>query len=293
MIVEQPPLVSGAGPRPFRTRDDVLAQLDDLLKGNSDTLAPIRDALVDALTALLFQLQFRSEYAIAQADLLRATEQYLTSVGGDDRMVPQAPGEGDEAYRARLLATPSTVTEEAITLGVNIILAPFTTTQCQLIDNILDRWYVSTGLPDAGFHSFIGAPPEYPDRLYSGQEASNGGVSRANSDPGGARVFQSDNIRQGRAFTLLLPDLSELTTPSTVATDIQPPTPHGGSPDLTEFTDRASYGFYVGNTTNPDIVAIVNRDSTTAQAIYQSIESFVNSVVGQSIRWGFIADQRA
>lgn len=291
MAVDQPPLVSGAGPRPFRTTDDVLAQLDDLLKGDSTVLAPIRDALVDALTALVLELEFRGEYALAQADLLRATEQYLTSIGGDDRMVPQAPGEEDEDYRARLLATPLTVTEEAITLGVNIILAPFTTTQCQLIDNILDRWYVSTGLADAGFHSFIGASPEYPDRLYSGQEASNGGVSRANSDPGGARVYESGVTFQGRALTLLLPDLSLLADPSTVATDIRGPV-HVGAIDP-ELFNRAAYGFYVGNTTNPDIAAIVNRDSAIPLAIYQSIESFVNSVIGQSIRWGFMAELQA
>lgn len=265
-----------------------MAQLDDLLQGDADTLAPIRDALVNALTALILQLEFFGEYAIAQADLLRATEQYLTSLGGDDRMVPQAPGEEDEDYRARLLATPLTVTEEAITLGVNIILASFTTTQCQLNDVVLDRWFVGLGDAGQGWHSFIGAAPEYPDRLYSGQESSNGGVSRPNSDPGGARVY-ADEL--GRYFMLWLPDLSALADPSTVATDIHGPLLVGHIDP--EATNRASYGFYVGNTTNPDIAAIVNRDSTIPQSIYQSIEGFVNSVIGQSIRWGFIAELQA
>lgn len=271
--VDQPPLIPGAGPRPFRSRDDVIAHLDELL-ANGD-VAPVRDALLDALTALLYQLQFRGEFAIAQCDLLRATEQYLTSLGGDDRGVPQATGERDENYRARLLATPATVTEAAIITGVNVILAPFTSTQCQLFDAILDRWFVRSNPTSPSWRSFIGNSPEYPDRLYSGQEALNGGVSRPNSDPGGARVFKTS---LGRQFILRLPDLSSLAEPP------------GVSPNEDAITRDPTVGFFVGQTTSAARSAFVNQNSTTPLAVYQAIEIFVNSVVGQSVRWGFSAE---
>jgi hypothetical protein len=284
--VDQPPLIPGAGPRPFRTRDDVVAQLDELLKDAE--IAPIRDALLDALTALIFELQFRSEYAIAECDLVRATEQYLTSLGGDDRGVPRAPGEEQETYRSRLLATPATVTETAIVTGVNVILAPFTTTQCQLFDGVLDRWFVhSDGSPETNWRSFIGNSPEYPDRLYSGQEALNGGVSRPNSDPGGARIFRQT---LGRQFEILLPDLSSLSEPTPIRAQYEPdkiiePIQY---PDFTRDT-----GFFVGATTSPDLAAFVNPEFSAPIAVYQAIESFVNAVVGQSIRWGFSAELQA
>jgi len=273
MSVDQPPLVPGAGSRPFRTVDDVIAQLDELLQGG-DSLAPVRDSLIDALTALLFELQFRSEYAIAQSDLLRATLQYVTSLGGDDREVPRAADESDEDYRARLLATPETVTERAIIMGVNVILAPFTTTQCQMFDAILDRWFVRSDPNEASWRSFIGNSPEYPDRLYSGQEALNGGVSRPNSDPGGARVFRSE---LGRQFILRLPDLQSLAEPSFGSASLAP-------------TRAIEIGFFVGKTVTSDVAAYVNPGFSAPLTVYRAIESFVNSVIGQSIRWGFFAE---
>ena len=286
MPVDQPPLIPGAGPRPFRTRDDVVAQLDELLK-DAD-IAPIRDALLDALTALLFELQFRGEYAIAQCDLLRATSQYLASIGGDDRGVPQAPNEGTEDYRARLIATPATVTETAIVTGVNVILAPFTTTQCRLIDAILDRWFVRSDPSSDSWRSFIGNSPEYPDRLYSGQEALNGGVSRPNSDPGGARLFAQT---LGRKFVLLLPDLSSVSAPSPVraaeATDRLPTWPN------LYLAAQRELGFFVGQTISETAAAFVSPNFEAPAAVYQAIESFVNSVAGQSIRWDFSAELEA
>lgn len=274
MPVEQPPLVPGAGPRPFWTRDDVVARLDALLQDGD--VAPIRDALIDALTSLIFELQFRSEYAIAQADLLRATAGYLTSLGGDDRGISRVQDEQDLQYRARILTVPASVTEEAIVLGVNILLAPFTSTECQLIDGALDRLFIgATNSPAAQWRSFIGAPPEYPDRLFANQEASNGGISRPNSDPGGARIFGDQN---GRRFVLYLPDLTGLAQPSSVW-------------DATSRPNDA--GFYVGDTSNPDVLGLVGSQNADAATVYRAIEGFVNSVVGQSIRWGFFAELEA
>ena len=272
--VEQPPFVPGAGPRPFQSRDDVLARIDDLLAGIDGETAPIRDALVDALTALLFQLQYRGEYAISECDILRATLNRLSTIGGEDRGIPIAPGEDQEDYRARLLSVPVLATETAVIAGVNAILAPFTATQCVLIDAALDRWFVGTGAQS--WHSFVGAGPEYSDRLYNGQEVMNGGLSRPNSNPGGARAF-SDQI--GRHFVLLLPDFGTLTLPSPVA-------PSGA----TAFRDEI--GFYVGNTSDPNSAAYVSGFSASA-AIYQAIEGFVNSVIGQSVRWGLIGELAA
>jgi len=253
-----------------------MALLDELL-GTEDP-APIRDGLVDSLTALLYELEFRGEYALAQADAARATEGYLTSIGGEDRMRPRAIGEQDEPYRSRLFSTPETVTERAIVTGVNTLLASFTRTQCQLVDTVLDRWFVGDGT--ASWHSFIDAPPEYPDRLYSGQEDSWGGVSRPNSDPRGARVFDNE---VGRQFLLLLPDVSGLPARAFVLT-------HG---DFLAPGTVSEIGFFIGNTTDSEIASFPAVNDLDAQALYRSIESFVNSVVGQSIRWGFSAELEA
>jgi hypothetical protein len=274
MPVEQPPLVIGAGPRPFRTKADVVAHLDELLQDGE--VAPIRDALMDALTALLFELQFRGEYAIAQADLLRATQGYLTSLGGDDHRVPRAPGEEDEDYRTRLLTIPATVTEESITLGVNVLLAPFTSTECQLFDGVLDRFFVQeSGSSAAQWRSFIGATPEYHDRLFAGQEPSNDGYARPNSDPGGARIG-GDHF--GREFYLLLPDLIGFAEPSPVW-------------DTSARVFDA--GFFVGDHTVADVLGLPGFRSSSVDSLYRAIEGFVNSVAGQSIRWGFFAELEA
>lgn len=273
MPVEQPPQISGAGPRPFRAKADVVAHLDDLLQDGE--VAPIRDALLDALTAMLFELQFRGEYAVAQADLLRATEGYLTSIGGDDHRVPRAPGEGETAYRDRLLTVPATVTEESITLGVNVLLAPFTPTECQLFDGVLDRYFVQESGVDAVWRGYIGATPEYPDRLFAGQEPSNDGYARPNSDPGGARIG-GDHL--GREFYLLLPDLIGFAEPSSVWN--AEPRPFDA-------------GFFVGDHTVPDVIGLPGFRDSSVDALYRAIEGFVNSVAGQSIRWGFFAELEA
>jgi len=255
-----------------------MALLDELL-GTEDP-APIRDGLVDSLTSLLYELEFRGEYALAQADAARATEGYLTSMGGEDRMRPRAIGEQDEPYRSRLFSTPETVTERAIVTGVNALLASFTRTQCQLVDTVLDRWFIGDDDPNRTWHSFIDAPPEYPDRLYSGQEDSWGGVSRPNSDPGGARVFDNE---VGRQFLLLLPDVTGLPARAFVIThrdDLAPGT-------------VSEMGFFVGNTTSADVASFPALNNMDAQALYHAIENFVNSVVGQSIRWSFIAELEA
>ena len=53
--------------------------------------------------------------------------------------------------------------------------------------------------------------------------------------------------------------------------------------DLTPGQLKDSVVFFINAT-------IVNPSFAVPLSIYQSIEGFVNSVIGQSIRWGFVAD---
>jgi hypothetical protein len=273
----QPDVVLGAGPRPFQSTDDVLAQLPALLRDTP--VDPIRDALLASLTALLFACEQAGEYAAAQTDKVRATVQYLDGLGGDGGVF-RAPSEDPESYRSRLLMVPSIVTEQAIVAAVNIILAPFTDVQCQALDAALDRWFVG----DSGsrrWHSFLEASPSYPSRLYPSEATRDGGIVRPNSEPGGARVFGD---AKGRMFFLRVPDLSLL---STNDSSVWKRTSYAASPGLS--------GFFVGSGAVVLGGAVLVQATfmsvgTVALAVYQAIESTVNDLVGQSVRWSMISE---
>lgn len=262
-----------------RSSEDVLRHLPaELLLPESD---PIRDLLVDALAGLLQSYEARSDHAVAQSDVTRAIAQYLSALA-DDRSAGRARGEGDEALRARALDS-GCVTETMIARGVNAILSLYTSTECELNDAALDRWFIHDGTDGNGgpaqWHSFVGAGPNYPDRLFSDDAVNNGGYSRPNSAVGGARLY-SDAI--GRHLLLRVPDLGFQNRDAAF-------TMNGVSPtnDLLQGNEG---GFFVGNSSNPAIAAFLNATEGDAEAVYRAIYNFMDGALGQSIRWTMISD---
>jgi hypothetical protein len=272
MAYEVPALVAGAGPRPIQTREDVLAFFPRWMTESEDA-APVRDMLADALLGFALEWQVYSEGGIAQADYLRAVGSYLSELGIDQGFAQQ-PNEDDEVYRARLFQSTQVCTENAITVGVNAILAPFTDVECQLSDSALDRWFLNDGTDgDAGeplWNSYLGANPDYPDRLYEEAAVQNDGYFRANSNPEGARLY-GDTL--GRMFLLLVPDLASVVD-----------SPYGAFlvDDGDELEREVS--FWLGDGSGPEQSYLLASDQG-AVAIYRAIESFVDGVIGQSVRW--------
>jgi hypothetical protein len=279
MAVTQPPLVPGAGPRPVRSSADVLAQFPWWIR--LPTAAPLRDALVDALTGLLFSYQERAEVAAAQCDELRATREYLLSIGSDFGTVRQA-SEDEEAFRERMLGGSAVVTEVAITTAVNAILAPFTDVQCQFVDGVLDQYFIEGASSE--WHAFFGATPQVLPRLYEADAALNEGLYRPNSDPTTARFFGQpitfggqtyvDNF--GCLFCLLVPNLTTTGGPFVGAPPISDPEGQmyvGGAPPSSTVQQSFHYGA-----------------GSAAESIYQAISNTVERIVGQSVRWTMIAE---
>jgi hypothetical protein len=272
----EPSLTPGAGPRPVKSPDDVLAVLPAALK-RADT-APVQDAIVDSHTALQFAYQEATEYALAQADVGRATEEYLDGLA-DDRGFARALHETNSELRDRVEAFPALVTPEAIRQAINQILARFTTKQCEVFE-FIDRWFVNDGT--TSWHSFVAtatqfAGPSYPERFFSGDAPQQGGKFVPNSDPGGAWVF-SDTI--GRHFVVRVPDLSGIGITFTY-----------GDPDP-EIDETIQDRWYVGDGSSSTNTSYINGDIGTALGVYQAIESTVNAIAGHSIRWSMWADPR-
>lgn len=281
MAKPNPPLVPGASPRAITGPSDVLVQLDPTLR--TEETAEKRDALVAALSELAIWTEWGGEYAAAQADLGRSTDEYLDGLGAD-RSYGRGDGELDPDYLARIVAFPETVTETAIRDEVNAILARTNAGECQLFDGQLDRWFVHDGSVTA-WRSFIGIGPEYPDRYLASWTSDAGGDAlpyTPNSDPGGAWAF-ADTI--GRLFVIRVPDLEVLNGLMAYAwsgalqNGIQP---EGQSPPE---------GFYSGDGT-ADPAAYVNPSAAPAAAVYGAIRSRVDRMAGQSVRWVLWSDAR-
>lgn len=268
------PLVPGAGPRPISTSDDVLAALPQALR--DPALDPVRDTLVVALTALLQEWQYRSDYGAAQSDPSRAVEQYLAALGGD-RGASKTIGEAEEAFRERAFQQRECVTERSIAAGVDAVLSLVTTARCALVDAALDGWFIHDGTDGNGgppkWHSFVGAPPSYPDRYTEDDAVNNDGKFRPNSAVGSARVF-SDSL--GRLLLVRVPDVGfQLRDAALVfAAGVAP----------------AEQGFFVGDGTTTPVGAFVDASSAEPTAIYRAIGSFLEAALGQSVRWEMTSD---
>jgi len=304
--------ISG-GDLPVVDSSDVLKVFPDFLKSGDS--APVRDALIAAMVAMFLTYQDFAAFAAAQSDVLRATGIYLDGLL-EDRGIKRQPGEIDDDYRARGLAFQAVVTPAAILAAVNAILAPVSNVQCQYFEAGLDRaflgsdWIIFPILPaphDRG-KAFVGTTPQYVDRLYAYDVATNG-AARANSDPGGMWLF-SDCI--GRYFVLRVPDLASLDRILQLAysgallsvDDTLPPELGGATPSTFPTPPVGSLspnlggqGLFLGNGSNTSgaeadgsVATFMYSSSTSSYQIYQLIANTVERLKGQSIRWMLYVD---
>lgn len=276
------PIIPGAGPRPINTPEDVLAHLPAAL--TDPAIDPVRDRLAAALAAMLIEWEYRSDYGAALSDLGRSVKQYLAALA-NDHGVSRVLGEDDDALRTRAFHQDC-VTEASIIAGVNAILSLITTTECQLNDGVLDRWFINDGTDGNGnpaiWHSFIGSGPNYPDRLFADDAVNNGGYYRPNSEVGGARLY-GDSL--GRFLLLRVPDFGYQSKDAPFV--YQNASLHN---DLASVNELAGLGFFVGDGSDPEIASYINATDTDPFVIYRAIASFMDAVVGESIRWEMISD---
>lgn len=270
---DDPPIVPGSPPLVVRTREDVLAVLPARYKAALS--APVRDALADSLLALLKECQYRGAYAAAQRDIGRAAGEYLDGQA-EDRKTARAANEKDDALRSRTLNRSGGVTFTNIRDAINLILAPFTTVQCQIIDSVLDRWFIGSN-PLRQWHSFLRRTPSYPSRLYEHDAAQNGGIVKLGTDPGGARLFGG---QVGRMFYVRVPHLAGLN--SARVTVIGP---------TTDPLRASSLGWFLGGGSSAANTSFI-QSGATALSVYLAIKNTVQTLIGHSIRWVMVSDPK-
>ncbi len=254
-------MIDGALPYSVASRDDVFALLPKEYRDSLD--APVRDALVDALFALLRAAEDAGDFAAAQSDPNRAVGVAENGLF-EDRGVPRARGEEDESYRDRALAVPRLVTFTAIRDAVNLILAPFTSATCRISEGILDRWFLSSG--GDVWQNFFNRTPNYPDRVYDFPV----GTGVPGNDTSGL-LLCSGTV--GRHFILRVPELR----PSSGSTI----TPYDGAPTV-------ETGFFVGLGDAPAFIGA----SFNELFVYEAIAITVRTLVGHSVRWTMLSDSR-
>jgi hypothetical protein len=264
---------------PVTSVEDVRAVLPAFLR--PDDPAPVRDAILAALTPILLRYQERSAYAAAQSDILRAVGRGLAEACAERGVFKQA-GESDDALRARALTVPGLVTPAAILAAANTILAPYSSVLPQYSEAAQDRWFVGGGAPRA-WHSFLfrkattPLSPFYPERLYPEDIAANGGYVRPQSSPGAARVY-SDAV--GRYFLLRVPDLSPLDA------------------SLAATYAAASVGvavpnrMFIGTGKSPSNATYLRKIGASAIGVYEAIVNAVNRIKGAGIRWCLLVDPK-
>jgi hypothetical protein len=99
-------------------------------------VAPYRDAIISGETSMMLAYQDDAGYAAGQSDPLRATEEYLALIAGDEYATYKQPGESDEALRARMFAARATVSPAAIVAAANAVLAPYTSVSAKYFEHL-------------------------------------------------------------------------------------------------------------------------------------------------------------
>lgn len=257
-----------------RSDADVLAVLPTEVQRASS--APIRDALVAGLRALMQYYQRRARRGAAQSDVLRATSYYLEGLG-EDRGVYLQPGESQEAFRARVLGIPALVSPTAIVEAVNAILAEFTTATCRYFEQITDAFYTGDGTTDWASFVFVddavtGGSPHYSDRLYPDDVAENG-VQIASREVIGAWAFAEEI---GRYFVLRLPPIEHIDDDGTYAFDETATDEGAFASDGSDTSGAESDG---------SVIAFIFTDQVQSDEVYAAIVSTVDAIRGQGMRW--------
>lgn len=266
------PANPGGGDLPVKTAEDVRAVYPRAMRGPAEN-APVREALVAGQLETNLAYQERSAYAAVQADPTRATGIYLEGHASDREIFRQS-GEDEEALRARMLGTPAIVTPQTIVATANDILAAYTTSEVRVFESILDRMFVEDGNPLDGWHSFIGAPPQYPDRHYD---------LRPNTEPTGSWVFDD---ALGRFFVMLVPELDSFDASHAYVFD--------GTVDIATTGAQAPWIHNGTNTGGSEasgaVATFVTVGLGLAADVYQAVVNSIQAIKGHSVRWKLIAD---
>ncbi len=264
---------------PVTSTDDVRAVLPAFLL--PDDPAPVRDAIIAALTQILLRYQARSAAPPPSRTSCAPLGRGLAEACAERGMYKQT-GESDDALRARALTVPSLVTPAAILAAANTVLAPYTSVLPQYSEAAQDRWFVGGGAPRT-WRSFLfkkattSLSPFYPERLYPEDAAANGGYVRPQSSPGAARIY-SDTV--GRYFLLRVPDLSPLDA-SLAATYAQ------ASAGV-----AVSSRMFVGQGKSATNTTYLRKIGASAVGVYQSVVNAVDRIKGSSIRWLLLVDPK-
>lgn len=224
--------------------------------------APVRDALIEAQTAMFLAYQEATSYVAAQSDPTRATGKYLEEFTGEVDIHRQL-GEDDESLRDRYFAVPDLVSPNAIKRVVDRLLAPHTTKRCHLLESIGDRAFLGDGSTE-WCRCFLGEGtteivPGYPPRRYE---------LRVTSSPGGTRLFAD---HYGRMFIVRVPLLEGATAEAAFLFD-------GSEPQ--------KYAMALGDGIDPDARrAFLFAGATLAMKVYARIAAHLDRISGQGIRW--------
>lgn len=275
------PLPLEGGALPVRSVDDVLALFPAEVRDSA--VAPIRDALAAALTAILQFWQRRSSRAAALSDILRAKGKALDGLLADHEVYRQ-PGESDAAFRVRGLGLAEMVTPEAILDAVDAILAPFTPLRAKYFESEPDQWFTHDGTITT-FDSFVyvadnvaQASPHYADRMYPDDTVENEGDVIERREVLGAWAF-ADGI--GRYFVLRLPQLEAVDELGSYAFD-------GTVTDDGMFVADGSDTS--GAESDGSVTSFFFTDQVLSDELYAAIVSTVELLKGQGVRWQAYVD---
>jgi len=263
------PFIPWAGDLPVSSEDDVRAVLPDFAQGDPAG-APVREAIVSTILETQLQWELGSGYAAAQSDATRATDIYLDGYG-EDYGFSRQEAEQDEVFRDRIFAVPAVVTPEAILAIATKILAPYSMVKPQLIESILDRWYVEDDT--ATWRAYVGpVDPDYPDRYYD---------DRVQAHPGGLWCF--DDSTDGRMFVLRVPVLDYVDSDLAYV---------GNGSNLRSSEVDGTYSFFIGDGLNMNNVeadgtysSFIFQDLSLSAAVIQSIIDAIEGIRGHGIRW--------
>lgn len=240
------PSTLAGGDLPVSDAADVLAEFPRPHR-NPDT-AVVRDAFAAAFADGHIEYQCVSERSAARCDPLRATGEFLRSKAGEYDVIP-AVGESNDSVRQRMFSAPLIVTPDAIEAAVNGVIVPRT---CRIAELEMDGWFVHSGSDSSVWDSFIGAEPEYPDRLYDAFTGLRpGGAVPASTAP--------------RRFHVRIPVLD-------------------AANENFAFVSTVGDGPYVGTG------AFFFEDAKTADELYAAIIGRVQAIKGQGISWSLSVD---
>lgn len=274
-------VVAGAGDLPVNSAADVLALLPPAFK--PDGSSPVRDALVAGLTQILEKWQERSGYAASQSDILRAVDRYLDGLANDHGFIRAGNIETDGLLRDRVLAVPELVSRQAILDVINPILARYSAIQARLFEVIPDRLFITNSDAPCAWRSYLEAEPDYPDRFYPEAAASNGGLFRAQSEPGRAWIFD----KVGRGFMARLP---EIHTPQSLHWFAFGPSHNFAGEGIRTFVANGTDASGSESRNTGTVAAFIASELLTSEQVYQSIVNAVDRVRGQGIRWELFTD---